>query len=434
MEMPKTTTLTLISLLLLTACGGGSSDSDAQDSASNSGTSTANAGSEIICPDELAAVELETAPEYDSWLSMKGGGYGHVQREWHNGCYQQLSFPADADNNPPYNEPQADYKPNWSPDGKHITFFRRYFSFEGVAQEQLTLIGDNVIPNWITQVMVMNAEDGSDVRPVTEDEYLHVNPMWTRKKYPNKAGEMAYRVTFTRGKRDPNFENLPTIIPRTGGAGAEVCWADVDGLPGEERCFTDLSQGSFFGYSSLKDGRMLVRIEETREMALITPNDQDPTQTKFEVLDYEPQGTLEEAFGMPILHKVTISPDETKIAYMKVDPALQNAGSADAFAFAVIAYADLDIKNLTISNEVVVSDPIYNYVNIEWYPSWSHTNKQLLFACSGTCPYWEPAVPINWYTDNSQIVEYDLETGNIRRISHDLDVNYRYPAVWGTVK
>lgn len=417
--------LALLCATLLAACNASAPDASP---AANSDSGSGDARSAIVCPDTLPEVNLDTAPEYDSWLSSKGGGYGQIQREWHNGCAQQLSFPADADNNPPYNEPQGDYKPNWSPDGKHITFFRRYYSFEGFAQEQLSIIGDNVIPNWITQVMVMNSQDGSDLRSVTEDEYLHVNPMWTRKKYPNKAGQMAYRVTFTRADRDPNYANVPAIVPRTSAGPGELCWADVDGAPGEERCYTTPDMGAFFGYSSLKDGRQLVRIEDTRELALITPNEQDPSQTKINVLSYEPGGLL----GMPILHKITISPDETKIAYMKVDPALLNSGTPDAFGFAVIAYADLDTSAMSISNEVEVTE--FNPTTIEWYPSFSKTNKQLIWFCSGNCPYWDAAQPVSYYTDNSQIVEYDFETQVIRRISHDLNVNYRYPDIWGTVK
>lgn len=386
----------------------------------------------MTCPDTLPSVNLDTAPEYDSWLSMKGGAYGHIQREWHNGCSQQLSFPArTAEDNPRGDEPQGDYKPVHSPDGEHIAFFRRYHAFEGAAQEQLTVIGDNVIPNWITGIMLMNADDGGGLRALTEnDDYLYVNPHWTRKKFPNQAGGQGYRVTFTRALREADEDEGgdPDVIPRSGVAEpGRVCWIDIDSETNGERCLTEAGT-AYFGYSSLKDGRILVRIEDTRELALITPNEADPSQTQIEVLDYQPGGVN----GMPILHKITISPDETKIAYMKVDPALLNAGTPDAFGFAVIAYADLDIDNLTISNEVDVTE--FNPANIEWYPSWSPTNKQLIWFCSGNCPYWEPAVPVNYYTDNSQVAEYDLETGAIRRISHDLNINYRYPDIWGTVK
>ena len=387
--------------------------------------------SEVTCPDDMPAVDLDTAPEYDSWLSMKGGAYGHIQREWHNGCSQQLSFPASAEDNAPYNEPQGDYKPVHSPDGEHIAFFRRYYAFEGTQQEILTVIGDNIIPNWVTGIMMMNADDGSNLRALTQnDDYLYVNPHWTRRKFPNQSGGQGYRITFTRALRhaDEDEGGDPNAIPRTGVAEpGRMCWIDIDSEVNTERCFTEAGQ-AFFGYSSLKDGRILARVEATRERALVTPNENDPSQTKIEVLDYQPGGVM----GMPILHKITISPDETKIAYMKVDPELMNAGSATAFGFAVIAYADLDTENLTISNEVNVTE--FNPANIEWYPSWSPTNKQLIWFCSGNCPYWDAAVPVNYYTDNSQVVEHDLDTGEKRRISHELTTNYRYPDIWGTVK
>ena len=429
MLRPHSLILLFSAMSLLSGCNADGEAGTALDVAPTPSRPGDTARNAVVCPDTLEPVDLDTGPEYDSWLVMKGGAYGHVQREWHNGCSQQLSFPADAANNPPYNEPQADYKPAWSPDGKHITFFRRYYSFEGVAQEQLTLIGDNVIPNWITGVMVMDSHDGGNLRKLTDgDDFLYVNPMWTRKTFPNASGGQGYRVTFTRAQRhaDEDEGGDPNVIPRTGTAeGGRVCWIDIDGATNSERCFTE---PGFFGYSSLQDGRILVRIEATREMALITPDENDPANTQTEVLDYQPGGVM----GMPILHKATISPDETTIAYMKVDPALLNAGSPDAFGFAVIAVADLDIDNLTISNEIEVTQ--FNPLNIEWYPSFSQTNKQLIWFCSGNCPYWQPTLPVNYYTENAQVVEYDFDTQVIRRISHELDTNYRYPDIWGTVK
>ena len=54
-----------------------------------------------------------------------------------------------------------------------------------------------------------------------------------------------------------------------------------------------------------------------------------------------------------LLHKITISPSETKIAYMKVANAGRTTNaSPEAYSRAVIAYADFDAENLAISNEV----------------------------------------------------------------------------------
>lgn len=385
------------------------------------------ASNAVICPEALPAVNLDTAPEYDSWLSMKGGGYGVVVREWHNGCSQQLSFPASAADNEGFDEAQSDYKPTHSPDGQHIAFFRRYYSFTGPSPEDLTLIGDNVIPNWLTSVVVIDADDGNNVRRLTDLRHIEFNPMWTRKKFPNQSGGESYRVTFTRSFRPE--DTPPGPVPRTAEEGAAACWTDIDAQPGDEYCFTDVDTvGSVFAYSSLKDGRVLVRIEDGFRLALVTPDEQDPTQSAFQELTYDNGG-----LPMPLLHKITISPDETKIAYMKVEPGI-GVLSPDSFGNALIAIADLDVDAGTISNEIIVSDLATNLANIDWYPAWSPTNKQLIFACSGNCPYWTPAVPVNYYTDNSQIVEYDLATQVIRRISHELTTNYRYPDVWGAVK
>lgn len=394
---------TLITIALLSACTAPGDDSSGITVKDEASVVT----SAVVCPDTLEAVELDQVPDYDSWLAMKGGGYGHIVREWHNGCEQQLSFPASAADNPHADEAQSDYKPVHSPDGKHIAFFRRHFS-TAVEPETLTLIGDNIHGDWRTTINLINAEDGSNLRELTSiDNAPAFNPHWTRKQFPNRSGGLGYRVSFTRG--------------------GQVWWTDADAQPGDERLLTDPNLGGFFGYTSLKDGRILVRDEESFELALITPDENDPSQTKIEPISYD-HGPVE-----TVLHKITISNDETKISYMKVQPA-HSPHSADAFGNALIAFADFDAETRTISNEVVVSDVAYNLVNIEWYTSFSPNSQQMIWACSGNCSYWTPELPVNYYTDNSQIVEYDFRTQEIRRISLHHDALYRYPNIWGSVK
>jgi hypothetical protein len=97
----------------------------------------------------------------------------------------------------------------------------------------------------------------------------------------------------------------------------------------------------------------------------------------YERLSYPTPNTL--------LHKITISPSETKTAYMKVANAgWSTSGTPEAYSHAVIAYADLDAENLAISNEVEVTE--FNEANHNWYASWRQDEDKLIYACAGECP------------------------------------------------
>jgi hypothetical protein len=121
---------------------------------------------------------------------------------------------------------------------------------------------------------------------------------------------------------------------------------------------------------------------------------------------------------------MTISPSETKIAYMKVANA--NAGTnvtGAAYSHAVIAYADFDPVNRVISNEVEVTE--YNEANVNWYASFAQDETKLIYACAGDCPEGESI---------GQIFEYDLVTGVKTKISGNDSLEYRYTAIKGVVK
>lgn len=392
---------------LISACSGSAGGpANAADGVKENGQAEVGA---IICPDTLPAVDLDNAPEYDSWLAIKAPLNGHVVREWLNGCAQQLTFPPPAEQNAPYNEGQADFKPTHSPDAGRITFFRRVFSMEPAGDQHLDQVTDSDAGNWLSKIMIMD-EDGSDQRDLTGTDYPNYNPMWSRKQYAD-----GYRVSFSRGYRD--------------GAGIEVCWTSENGVPGEESCFTDrFLHGGVFGYSHLRDGRILVRLDSTLELALATPG-ATPEATVFEPITY-----LDGSSPMPVLQKISISRDEKRIAYAKTEGQPQDSiYGAVTLGRALIAVADFDAKTRTISNEKILSEGV-NEVNLEWYVSWSRNNQQIVWNCSGNCVYWSPTVPVQWYNQNSQVVEHDFATGITRRISVDHDANYRYPSIWGSVK
>jgi Tol biopolymer transport system component len=246
----------------------------------------------------------------------------------------------------------------------------------------------------------MNA-DGTGLRELTAGDHMNTNPQWTR--------DGSNKLVWTR--IESTFSLFGFNIP----LGMNIYWTDPDAQPGEEERISGGPGWQYeFVYSGLKDGRLLVRREGRNEYFLMTP---DPKgEASYERLSYPEPGTL--------LHKITISPSETRIAYMKVaDAGIFTNASPEAYSHAVIAYAELDIENLTIANEVEVTE--FNEANNNWYASWTQDEDKLIYACAGDCP--EGA-------SRGQIFEYDLATRAKRKISGNDDLEYRYPAIKGVVK
>lgn len=269
-----------------------------------------------------------------------------------------------------------EYKPAYSPDGSKIAFFR--------ALEY----GDGNVVHWKSQVFVMDA-DGSDVRQLTSGEFMDFNPMWTR--------DGSNRITFTRFGPTASSE---TLIPE----GMWIYRTSPDANIGDEQLISDPAQFEM-GYSSLKDGRMFVRREIAQQYFLLTP---DPGGTpQYQELSYPFENTY--------LHKVTVSNSETKVAYMKVEDFCCLDGlTKDAYAPAVIAYADFNADTLSIENEVVITE--YDESKTSWYPSWDPDERFIIYAHSGV------------------INAYFMETGETTQISSNDGLTYRYPNVVGSVK
>jgi Tol biopolymer transport system component len=269
-----------------------------------------------------------------------------------------------------------EYKPAYSPDGSKIVFFR--------ALEY----GDGHVVHWKSQVFVMNA-DGSDVRQLTGGDFMDFNPMWTR--------DGSNRITFTRFGPTASAEG---VVP----SGMWIYRTSPDADIGDEELISDPAQFEM-GYSSLKDGRMLVRREIAQKYFLLTPNSTGTPQ--YQELNYPFENTY--------LHKMTVSHSETKLAYMKVENFKDLDGlTKDAYGPAVIAYADFDADALSIENEVEITE--YDESKTSWYPSWDPDEQFIIYAHSGV------------------INAYFLDTGETTQISSHDDLEYRYPNVVGSVK
>jgi hypothetical protein len=248
--------------------------------------------------------------------------------------------------------------------------------------------GDGNVVHWRSQVFVMNA-DGSDVRQLTSGEFMDFNPMWTR--------DGSNRITFTRFGPTASSEEL---IPE----GMWIYRTRPDANIGDEQLISDPANFEM-GYSSLKDGRMLVRREIHQKYFLLTPN---PGATpQYQELSYPFEDTY--------LHKMTVSHSETKVAYMKVEGFCCLDGlTKDAYGPAIIAYADFDADTLSIENEVEITE--FDESTTSWYPSWDPDERFIIYAHSGV------------------IEAYFLDTGETIQVSSNDELSYRYPSVVGSVK
>jgi Tol biopolymer transport system component len=286
-----------------------------------------------------------------------------------------------------FTDPELDdYKPVPSPDGSRIAFFRAID------------YGNGDVTTWKTRICVMNA-DGTGFRELTGGGHMDTNPQWTR--------DGSNKIVWTRMERTVSLFGANFVL------GMNVYRTDPDAEPGDEE---RISKGwSYeFVYSGLEDGRLLIRREGANEYYLMAPNARGGAT--YERVSYPAPNTL--------LHKITISPSETRIAYMKVaDAGWFTNSSPEAYSRAVIAYADFDTESLAISNEVEVTE--LDEANNNWYASWSQDEGKLIYACAGDCPEGQSI---------GQIFEYDLATRTTKKISGNDSLEYRYPAIKGVVK
>ncbi len=291
-----------------------------------------------------------------TWVSSARppGGSLHIARTASNGDSSEITYLT----NSPYN----DYKPAFNSDGTKIVFFRAYS--EG-----------NDFFLWNSSICVMNA-DGSDLHEVIGHEFMNTEPYWTR--------DGSHRVTWTR-----------MIHSSEGQMGTYPYWTASDANPGDAQQISATNWE--WSNSSLKDGRIFV--SRGGAFFLLTPNPGGtPTYQEISYPDaYYP------------LHKLTISNDETMIAYMKlIDP---NAGE---YRGSEIIYADFDASVPVITNEVVFVPK--DESKFSWYVSFSPDNKYLLYA------------------EDGKIMQHDVDAGTTRQISTLNDVYYCYPTYLGSVK
>lgn len=261
-----------------------------------------------------------------------------------------------------------DYKPTWSIDGTQLVFFRRLAYEDGFGISK-------------TNIAVINA-DGTNLRLLTSGDYADFNPTWTR--------DGSNMILFTRYERVPHdMMKMYMISP--------------NGSPGDEIPISDPSlQYSEWAASGLRDGRVFIdQIGGGFRSFLLTPNPGE-------------KGAYEEVQRNTSYywHKLSVSPNETKVAYMRY-------GANDRpFEDAVICYADFDVDARVISNHVQVTEANPNC--IFEYPRWSRNEEYLIYDCN--------------ISGRFQIYAYRLSDGYTQNISLNPNIDSMYGSFEGLPK
>lgn len=219
---------------------------------------------------------------------------------------------------------QWNFKPNFSPDGSRLTFFRRYVA-NGPCCE-----------TWRSSVCVMNA-DGSGLHEIIAgQESFNTEPYWSR--------DGNNRVSFNR-------MNVPDAGP---------WWSQSDAMPGAEQKL------AAWGWINphLSDGRVFLQQRGGKSFLAAPSGDGSAKTVRVQRPD--------ELF----IHKIALSRDETLIAYQKwVDR------DHNMYKGGVMVYAKFDASVPSISNEVIFDE--LNPETMAWYVSISTDNRYLLFAKDG---------------------------------------------------
>jgi hypothetical protein len=233
-----------------------------------------------------------------------------------------------------------DFKPVWSPAGDLVVFFR-------------ALADSGSFERWRTKICVVHA-DGTGLRELTDGLHADFNPTWTR--------DGTNRILFNRYadlgmlEEDDVYSTSPEASPgdevRLDTAGATYEWVDA----------------------GLVDGRLIVDWDAFHPLGqtthLFTPG---------------PGGGYEEVarparHGNHPWHKLSVSPSQTRVAYM-----LDLQGNLGDYSDDVLYWAELDLEARTIHDPVLITRPT-GRACVNEYPRWSPDETLVLFdsSCNGT--------------------------------------------------
>ncbi len=209
--------------------------------------------------------------------------------------------------------------------------------------------------------------DGTGFRELTTAEYPNFNPTWTR--------DGSNRIIFNRLSPGGDSRN-------------QVYWISPNASPGEEELISDPDFMYFeWANSGLQDGRIFVdrQTGSAFQSFLLTP---DPgKQGKYEEIERPTPH---------IWHKLSVSPSETKVAYM-----LDNDDNIPTYNDSVICYAEFDVEALRIHNQVQITADDRN--SIQEYPAWNRDENLIVYDSNES--------------GNYQVYAYHMADGTTTKLS-----------------
>lgn len=242
-----------------------------------------------------------------------------------------------------------DWKPVWSATGDQITFFR-------------AVNDSGPFETWRTKICVVRA-DGTGYRELTDGTHADFNPTWTR--------DGSNRILFNRFAEggDTKLMEMYTTSP--------------DASPGDEVPLPHVGRSYQWVDSGLKDGRLFV-----------DGIDFVSAPTYFEIDAYllAPDGAggwtyqnVQRPLNLAhVWHKLTVSPSETRVAYM-----LDNNGHLGEYADDVLYWAEFDAEARVVNDPVAITLPTGGAC-VNEYPRWSADEKYIIYDSS--CATGFPAV------------------------------------------
>jgi hypothetical protein len=170
-----------------------------------------------------------------------------------------------------------------------------------------------------------------------------------------------------------------------------------NGEIGEHRLISHPSNDYYeFARSTLKDGRVFIdRIGNNMAQSFLLK----PNPGKLGEYEEIQRPTKK------LWHKLSVSADETKVAYM-----LDNDRKLYTYKDVVIAIADFDKANLRVENQIVITK--MEPKDIYEYPRWSRDGKYVIYDSNKSGTF--------------QIYAYNLEKKITARISQDHNSNYQF--------
>ncbi len=316
--------LATVAVLSLTSCGGGGAAAGPPIRYDQPSTTprVCGVGATVQLGPVLTPAGAEVTP--DRWASSDN------LRITINAYGQRKQILTDGD----------DFKPSWSKTGSMLTFFH-------------ALQYGSTFDAWKTKLCVIGA-DGTGARILSNGRYADFNPSWTR--------DGSNLIIFNRyAARGSTSNDIYLISPH--------------GSVGDEVLVSTPANGYEWAFSGLKDGRIF--------MDRVTWGAQGPVVHSFLMTPHPGGSPVYEEIIRPttnLWHKLTVSPSETKVAYM-----LDNNADMSSYNDVVLYYADFDKYSRVVSNPIAITT--FDLTQISEYPAWSADEKLIIYDSNRSGAY-----------------------------------------------